>query len=257
MSDRTFSFLLHGGSKKGKTRLAATAPKPMLILDAEGGSRFLNRPLAGQTTAWRVIEWDVAQYAPPIYDGTWDICVVYVRNYQTMLSAYAWLDSGQHPFESVVVDSLSEVQQRCIDGLVGSNPMKTQDWGTLLRELSGLVRKLRDLTFHQTRPIQCIVLIAMSKQQEGRWTAFAQGQLQTALPYYIDAIGYLDVLLMDDGTGTGQTAPKRVLLLSPMPQYEAGDRTGQLPSYIVDPDIEQMINTIHGPVPQPEGAASG
>jgi len=253
--DRSLGLLLHGGSKVGKTRLAASAPKPVLILDAEGGSRFLKNPLPGQQPL-RMIEWQIDKYAPPAYDGSWDVCVVFVRNYATMQAVYAWLDSGKHDFASVVIDSLSEVQQRCIDGLVGVNPMKTQDWGTLLRELSGLVRKFRDLTFHLIKPLQCVVLVAMSRQVDGKWIPYAQGQLATTLPYYMDVIAYLQVMQLDDGSGSGVTQSHRVLMLSPEPQYEAGDRTCTLPQYLVDPDVVTMINLVH-PVHQPEGAVSG
>lgn len=256
MTDRSLGLLLHGGSKKGKTRLAASAPKPLLFLDAEGGSRFLQNPLPGQT-ALRLVYWDIDQYAPPVADGSWDVCVVYVRNYATMQKVYAWLDSGKHSFESVVIDSLSEVQQRCVDGLVGVNPMKTQDWGTLLRELSSLVRKFRDLTFHLIKPLQCVVIVAMSRQVDGRWIPYAQGQLATTLPYYMDVIAYLDVMPLDTGNGDGTTIEHRVLLMTPTHQYEAGDRTGMLPPYLVDPDILKMIDLVH-PIPTTQGAvASG
>lgn len=253
--DRSLGLLLHGGSKVGKTRLASTSPKPLLVLDAEGGSRFLKNPLPGQEPL-RLIEWDPSQWAPPVYDGTWDVCVVFVRNYSTMTTVYGWLDSGKHDFASVAIDSLSEVQQRCIDGLVGVNQMKTQDWGALLRELSSLVRKFRDLTFHPTKPLKAVTLVAMSRQIDGKYVPYAQGQLQTTLPYYMDVIAYLEVMQLDDGSNTGVTQPHRVLLLSPSDRYEAGDRTGMLPEYLVDPNVIQMIDLVH-PVPTNQGAASG
>jgi hypothetical protein len=230
---RSLSILIHGGAKVGKTTLAETAPGPRLVLDAEGGSRF---------TASRKVLWDPTQYAPPVDDGSWDTCVVYVRDFDTVQRVYQWLASGQHPFRSVVLDSISEIQQRCIDALVGTDPMMQQDWGDLLRRMSDLVRKMRDLTIHPTNPLEAVVLIAMTREVNGKWKAYMQGQIATTLPYYIDVIGYL-FTEMDTTTG----AITRQLLTAPLPSFDAGDRTGRLPDRIPNPNLSSMLDTIFGP----------
>lgn len=230
----TLSMLIHGGSKVGKTWFADTAPAPRLVLDAEGGNRF---------TPSRKIEWDPLQYAPPTYDGSWDTCVVYVRNYQTVQSVYNWLNMGEHPFRSVTMDSVSEVQQRCIDALVGTSAMQQQDWGELLRNMSSLVLQFRDLTIHPTRPIEVVTLIAMTRETVGKWKPYVQGQLAVTLPYYIDVIGYLHVATLESGQAV------RRLLVQPQMQFEAGDRTGRLAPMIDNPHIQQMLVDIYGGTP--------
>lgn len=228
---RSLGILIHGGPKIGKTTLADTAPGPKLILDAEGGSRFLRS---------RRIIWEPLSQDVPVHDGNWDTCVVYVRDYATISRVYQWLAVGQHPFRSVIIDSISETQQRCIDAIAGADQMKTQDWGELLRSISLLVRQLRDLTFHPTNPLAMVVLVAMGREVNGVHRPFMQGQIATVLPYYFDAYGYLYVEQLADGS------MMRRLLVSPHPQFEAGDRTGALPPVVDNPNLEQMLNTIYG-----------
>lgn len=228
---RGLSLLVHGHSKVGKSWLGSTTPAPRLVLDAEGGSRF--------TPGTKVV-WDPTKEAPP-EAGDWETCLVYVHDFAAVLQAYAWLNSGQHPFRSVSLDSVSEIQQRCVDSLVGTDQMKTQDWGTLLRQVSAVVRNFRDLVTHQTRPLDAVVLIAMTRQVETRWRPYVQGQLATVLPYYVDVCGYLFTEQMETG------ALRRRLLVAPHADFEAGERVGgRLGAVVDDPDVSVMINTVFG-----------
>jgi hypothetical protein len=208
-------------------------PGPKLILDAEGGSRF--------TPSKKKI-WDPMMCEPPIDDGSWDTCIVYVKDYQAVTRAYEWLASGAHPFKSVGLDSISEIQQRCVDSLVGINQMKIQDWGALLRQVSDLIRKFRDLTTHPTHPLQAVVLIAMTRQVDGKWRPHVQGQLAVVLPYYVDVTGYIFIVNDDGGK------PIRRLLVTPHDQYEAGERVGGKLGSVVDaPNVSTMLDMIYGP----------
>lgn len=235
---RRLSAIIHGASKVGKTWLSNTTPSPRLVLDAEGGVDW---------TPGNKIEWDPVTQQPPVNDGTWETCVVRVHNYQTVDFVRQWLASGQHPFKSFIMDSVSEVQQRCIDSIAGVDPMKTQDWGELLRKMSALVRECRDLTLHPTNPLTAVILIAMSKQDsEGKWKPDAQGQLFNKLPYYFDLIGYLFIQSVDNGDGNA--VKLRRLLIAPHPLYEAGERLGgRLPDVIDNPNISEMLDMIYGP----------
>ena len=223
-------FLVHGESKAGKTWLGASGELPVLILDAEGGTRFL---------PYRTVQWDGVN-TPPVHDGTWDVCIVPIRNYATLQSTYQWLNAGQHPFRTVVIDSLSEVQQRCVDGLAGVNSMSQQQWGDLLRQMSSLVRSFRDLTTHPTNPIDAVVLIAMTREVSGKRVPYVQGQLAVTLPYYIDVVGYYFTHIDESGTVV------RRLWVSPHPLFDAGDRTGQLGDVVDNPTIKWMMQRIRG-----------
>lgn len=228
------SFLVHGPSKTGKSWLADTSPSPRLVLDAEGGN-------GTRWTPSRKVFWDPLAGAPPEYDGRWDTCIVNVRSYPTVKRAYDWLNMGQHPFASATMDSVSETQQRCVDDLVGTDLMKTQDWGTLLREMSKTIRDFRDLTSHPTRPLSAVVFICMSREVNGKQKPYVQGQLSTILPYQVDVLGYLDKIPDPNQPGVSN----RFLMIQPGMAgrcYESGERVGgRLGAYLHVPDNDQTV----------------
>lgn len=230
---RRLSFLIHADSKIGKSWLADTAPAPRLCLDAEGGIDW---------TPSLKTEWDPTTQPPPVYDGTWETCVVRVKNFMTIEYVGQWLASGQHPFKSVSMDSVSEVQQRCIDAIAGADQMSTPNWGELLRKMTKLLREFRDYTLHPINSLEAVTIVAMSKQdQNGKWRPDAQGALFNKMPYYFDLIGYLFIQTMDDGTKL------RRLLCSPHQMYEAGERLGgRLPEVVDNPNITKMLDMMYG-----------
>lgn len=230
--DQTLSVLVHAHSKVGKTWFGGTTPAPRLVLDAEGGTKWL--PVN------RVI-WDPFTGPPPVWDGSWDTCIVYVREMRTVEITYQWLVSGQHTFRSIVVDSISEMQKRAKDSLVGVGGMRTQDWGDLLTQMEALIRNIRDLTLHPIRPVQAVVLIAFTREQNGRSAPYVQGQLAITMPYFLDVIGYLYPQPLEDGT------IMRRMLVSPHPLFEAGERVGGRLGAVIDaPNMEQMLHTVYG-----------
>lgn len=229
---QSVSWLIHGTSKCGKSTLADTQPRPHLHFDAEGG-------MGTRFTPSRKKLWDPTRQEPPVYDGSWDTCVVHVRDYQTVKFGYDWLNSGLHPFVSVTLDSVSEIQQRGVDSMVGKDVMKIQDWGELLREVSALVRSFRDLANHPTRPIQSVMLITMTTNKDNKWRPYVQGQLADRLPYYVDVCGYLYAVQGEDGNFV------RRLLVSQHAEFEAGERVGgRLGLFVENPNISNMIDVI-------------
>jgi hypothetical protein len=242
--NETLSILVHAGSKVGKTTLASTCPAPILILDAEGGSKFLNV---------RKIAWDPTRGGPPEYDGTWDVCVVTVRNFNDVTLAYDWLNFGGHSFRSVVIDSISETQRRCKNAVSPSGDLQGfGQWGDLLTRMDKVIRGYRDLTFHPTCPIQVAMFISETRENNGKWIPYMQGQISIALPYWMDVVGYLFVQEVPETEGAETTKEIRRLLVSPHPLYEAGERVqGRLGKVVDEPNITTMLTTIY---PQLQGA---
>lgn len=226
------SAIVYGPSKGGKSTLGDTTPAPRLVLDAEMGSRF---------TPSKKIAWDPRTQKVPEYDGTWDTALVTVRDYSTVLKAYEWLNTGQHPFKSVVLDSISEIQQRLADSLKGEDPLELRDWGEMLRKASLLVRNFRDLTTHPVKPMDAVLFIAMARQrQDGTWQPHVQGALAVTLPYFTDLLAYLAAVPGEDG------AIVRRLLIGPTTGYATGERVGgRLGHFIDNPSIADMLSTIH------------
>jgi hypothetical protein len=222
------SVLVFGPSKAGKTHLCATAPPPVLILDAEGGSRFL---------PFRKVVWSNPIQPPPDMSEA-EVCVCYVRNFGTLENVYGWLHDGKHPFRSVVIDSISEAQQRCVDAIAGQNQMTTPNWGELLRKISGLVRSYRDLLIHPTNPLDLVAFTAMERTTpEGMRVPYLQGAIANVLAYYLDIVLYLRTAPNEE-TGTLE----RKLLTKPHPNYAAGDRTNRLPNVMIDATMQDILD---------------
>jgi hypothetical protein len=234
--------MVYGESKVGKSTFAVTAPYPRLMLDVEGGHRFL--PIV-------VKYWDPLREEPPVADGTWDTVVVTVRDYDTVLKAYQWLQTGRHQFKSLIIDSISELQVKCMDQIAGSEAMKMQQWGELLRHMGGLLRDLRDLTMHPTTPLEAVVLTAMARtSQEGVYKPYLQGQLAIQAPYFYDILGA--VAVEEVPNPDPMQAPYRVrrMYVERTNKYEAGERVQGRLGAIVEQQklsVERMLDIIFGP----------
>ncbi|GAA2141734.1 hypothetical protein GCM10009760_26220 [Kitasatospora kazusensis] len=229
--------LVHGESGAGKTPVAHTAPKPLLVLDAENGSRFVHSSK---------VRWDPLTQAPP-EPGDWETCIVATRDYATLDAAYRWLASGKHPFRSVALDSLTEIQKRCKDSIAGPDEQFTEaKWGSLLARMERLMRDFRDLTMHPTNPLQAVVFVALTGEKQGKYRPLVQGGLSLSLAGFVDVIGFLYVGTDD----TGQ--PARMMLVQPTEQHVAKDRTGAITAAhgaaVPGPiDLAGLIATIYAP----------
>jgi hypothetical protein len=240
--NRSMTAVIHGESGVGKSWLGDTAPAPRLLLDAEGGSRF---------TTSRKVMWNPIADPPPEPDGTWDTCVVITREFNVVRSVFQWLNSGKHGFKSVVLDSLTEIQQRCRDSVSGTNTPTERDWGTLLIQMDSLIRQFRDLTMHPTNPLECVLFLALTKDANGKWRPSLQGQIANKLPQYVDVVGYLYVTRLNETeeVETDRNGLVRRLLIAPLDNYAAKDRTDRLSQHygstIINPNLVEMISAVY------------
>ena len=240
-TDCSLTALVYGASKSGKSTLSVTTVAPRLYFDVEAASRFL--PIQRVT-------WDPKD-PPPEDDGSWDTCVVQTRTWADVEKGYQWLASGRHPFRSVIIDSISELQNRFLEKEAGRSQPTMQVYGTAYRAIGGLVRDIRDLTVHPTNAITQVVMVAMAKQgQDGRWHPWLVGQVATVLPYLLDITGYLYIDSETDPL-TGEVTEIRKLLTRPTPDFEAGERVGgRVPRIVENPRLDQMLAQVFpGEVP--------
>lgn len=241
---RALSVLVHADTKVGKSTFGNTAPAPRLLLDAEAAYRFL--PGAK-------VFWDPITQEPPRWDGIWETCVVIVQNYGVFTRALQWLQSGQHDFMSVVIDSITEIQVKCKDEISPDGVMKIQLWGDLLTHMERSMRSFRDLTEHPTRPIQALIVTAMTEMRDGKWRPYVQGKLAVKAPYLFDVIGYMFVEDVANPNDPTQPATKvRRMLVGKNNMFEAGERVqGRLPEVVDYPTVPTMLNLVFGEI---EGA---
>jgi hypothetical protein len=219
------SLGVQGYQKQGKSSLGDTGPRPTLILDVETASFW---------TPSRKVYWDFKRETCPAWpadqraaragnpDGLWDTCIVIIHDYHDLYKLLEFLVKGLHPFNSVSMDSVTEIQQRIMWQLAGSGKMQQDDWGTLLRHVNGIIRGYRDLITHPTNKIWSVVYIMGTHfdKRMGKFRPLVQGSSQDYLPYVPDALGWLEA--GPDGS--------RWLHIGPSPLYETGDRLwGRLP----------------------------
>ncbi len=232
----------------GKTPTALTAPGPILLIAAElDGAEFI-RPD-------RQRPWDPLREQPPEDDGTWDIAVVYVTDWDVVKAAVEYLKAGAHPFQSVVIDSISELQlslkaKLWSDSRTGRGT--EQLWGFLLDDMLDTIRAIKATLRHPDNPIQAFVVTAHAEEKNGKVQPFVQGGLLPALPRIFSVIGYL---YADDEEGPSSSPEQRRLLIAPTGDIVAKDRTTSLPGgglsaaygpILTGPlDISEMLNTLN------------
>ena len=212
--------LIHGESGIGKSWFGDTAPGPRLHIDLEGRAQY--------TPSGPKILWDIASgAAPPVWDGSWNTCIVVCPDFETLNLIYQWLRSGQHPFVSVIVDSLMEAQKRCQDVVVpGIGQLDQQNWGEMLRRLEKMVRSYRDLTLIPANTVTSVIFITGSRHNDGCWEPMLQGQMKDLVPYYMDVVGYLHKQPIQQADGT--IGFQRALLIDKQPGFIAKDNTDKL-----------------------------
>lgn len=235
MSDRAISILVHGLAGSGKTTLGTTAPRPLLVLDSEMAARFIRG---------KKIKWNPLTEVPPTYDGTWDICVVTIDDFNKAQRAYEYLKAGNHPFKSVLVDSISELQAKAVELIKGRQQLQMQDWGKLLSMMAFYCRDIRDLTETDDQ-IQAVVVTATSKDYDGIIKPYLQGQIASQVPYWMDITAYMYVT--QEADENGEVRDVRNLLIGNHPNYEAKSRVPDLPPVISNPNVAEMLNVIFGP----------
>lgn len=180
---KSLSILVHGESKAGKSMIGVSGATPRLLLDVESAAHLL--PI-------NAVYWDPAT-PPPEPDGTWDTAVVNINVWDDATRTIKALQSRPHPFKSISVDSISELQNKCIDSISGLNQVKLQDWGTALRLMRSFCNEVRDLTKHPNYPFASVVVTSMSKFNDDtkQWEPYLQGQMKSVLPYLFDVNAFL------------------------------------------------------------------
>lgn len=192
MDNRKVAIAIHGWWGAGKSWFADTAPGPRLILDAEGGV---------QDTPSNKIMWRPQDEDVPTGLGPDDSVVVDVTSWADMDNAMRVLVSGEHEFESVILDSLTEIQKQLKDRLsAGPDALFDQQaWGKLLNNMEYLVRKLRDQTRPTAKRRMNLVVITGTDEEMTPKPPMFQGGLRKSYAGFFDLVGYLTTHKNSDG----------------------------------------------------------
>lgn len=240
--ERAVSMVVHGPPGVGKSTFGVSGPEPRLLLDSENSARWVRQ---------RKVRWDPMTEAPPVYDGSWELCVVKLSNWAIAQKVLEWIVSGQHPFRSVSVDSISELQVKAIEEISSGKGMKTQDWGTLLQNMGGFLRTLRDVISEGGQGIETMTLVSTSKKDaSGVLKPYLQGQLASQVPYLFDITAYLYVDQFANPQ-TGEMEEHRVLFTGTHPEYDAKCRPSGFPPTLYDPTLNTVLDLLFPPPVDP------
>lgn len=244
MAEESLSILAYGPAGGGKTTLGLTGPKPLLLLDAETASRFIPKS--------RKVTWDPMKDKPPVYDGTWEICVVKIKGWNVAQKTLEYIRSDNHPFRTVMIDSISEIQIKAKEQIKGNKAFQLQDWGVLSQNMGAFLRELRDISASDTSKIQMTYLISTAKDyvqgenQPRVWKPFLEGATAQIVPYLFDMTAYIyldEVLVNPQNPGQGSKI-QQVFFTGTHPTIEAKSRPPGVPAQLMDVTLEGLLRGI-------------
>lgn len=203
--------LTYGRSGIGKTRLCATAPRP-IIVGAEGGELSLRDQ---------------------------DVPLIRINSLDDLNRAHDWLTGpAGNDYFTLALDSISEIAEKVLANAKAGTKDGRQAYGILADQMWQTIRSFRDIKG------KCVVMTAKAqyeKDQDGvmRWGPSMPGkQLTQGLAYYFDEVFHL-------GRFRGAGGEFTALQTSADLQFDAKDRSGALEFYEY-PDLTNVFNKIYG-----------
>lgn len=208
-------ILVHGISGAGKTSLIKTLPRP-LVLSAEAGLLSLRGA---------------------------DIPYIEIHSLAELGEAYEYLftEDARKQFESVALDSISEIAEVVLsyEKKVAKDPR--QAYGATQDQMADLIRSFRDLEGYN---VYFSAKTEKDKDETGRmlWAPMMPGnKMGQALPYFFDEVFALRVEKAEDGK------TYRMIQTDTDGEWSAKDRSGNLEMW-EEPDLGAIIEKIKGDV---------
>jgi hypothetical protein len=203
----TYNVLLYGQPKSGKSTAAATAPGPILWVNAEGPGALGFARKTAHARGTQILEVAIDKRA---------------KNATSILTqVYQHVASGADPVpRTVVVDTLAKVREALIAELVVKGAKNTlQQFGEVADKLGGFINALRDL------PVNLVLLAhadLRESEEDGRIVVpLIGGKLTETVPGEVDVVAFTSPLSDENGTRYyGQLVERKGRI--------AGDRSGGL-----------------------------
>lgn len=243
------NVLVYGESGVGKTTFAASAPRPILWLDTEGGTNVISDPT--------------------------DIFVVQMTGLEDYREAVRYVRANPGKFKTVVIDSWTETQalllKEIMREVVRQDPGRDEhapkfaEWGKITNVMREIARAFRDLDTH-------LIVTALTREDTDEMTGRTKVRprmtpaLAEELPGFMDVCGYMYAVTPSKGEVGGGKAAKteeeaqadsevptedgyvRNMLLKPTGKYAAKARIPKgkpQPDFISDPTFEALHDLLH------------
>ncbi len=219
-TDGFCKFLVYGVGGSGKTVLATTMPTP-IILSAESGLLSLTK-----------------KNQLRIHGTHQNVPVILIKSVDDLSEAFAALQTPAYEqFESVVLDSVSEIAETVLSNARAKVKDPRQAYGELADKMTMLIRGFRDLPKHvyfsakQERVADASGMLLFGPSMPGK-------QLTQGIGYFFDEVFALDISPRDANGGT-----YRFLRTQGDAQWQGKDRSGQLDA-IEEPHLGKIIAKI-------------
>lgn len=206
-------LLVYGQAGAGKTSLIPTLPKP-IVLSAEGG--LLS-----------------------IQDA--DVPYIEISSMEQLKEAYAWItdtDEGKS-FESVALDSISEIAEVVLNHERKLTKDPRQAYGAMQEQMADIIRAFRDIP---NRHVYMSAKLEKSQDEMGKMLyapSMPGNKTGQSLPYFFDEV--LALRVERDAEGNVQ----RALMCDSDGAWSAKDRSGKLDAW-ESPDLGLIIKKIGG-----------
>ena len=209
LGNQGLKVLVYGQAGCGKTTLSKTLPKPV-VLSAEGGLLSLKDD---------------------------NIPFIEIKSMDDLHEAYEWVNKSKD-YESVVLDSISEIAEVVLSHEKKINKDGRAAYGEMDVQLSEIIRAFRDLNMH------VLMTAKLEKQQDemGRMLYFPSlpgNKTAQKLPYFFDEV--LALRIEKDEEGKTQ----RALMCDSDGLWLAKDRSGKLETWEA-PDLGEIIAKVGG-----------
>lgn len=208
------NFCIYGEAGAGKTVLASTAPKP-LIISAEGGLLSL------------------AKHDIPVFE---------ISRRADIDEIYDWLVMSKEAdqFETVCIDSLSEIAEVLLGDEKAITKDARQAYGVMADEMAITIRGFRDLTNKHVYFSCKLKKEVEEKTGKVSYIPSVPGKtLLQALPHFFDELFALKIGKTEDGTLYRYLQTQKDL------SWHCKDRSDNLDA-MEPPDLTHLINKIRG-----------
>lgn len=224
----TMNWLVYGHMGSGKTVLAGKLPRTLILANEKG--TIAAKRQNSKAKVWKILRWE------------------------DLVKAYEWLANNDHPFDWVVIDSVTDMQYKCIRwimrNVVKDNPKRDPDipakgdhfkWQLSMKRM---VADFNDLPVNVMWTAQ--EMVREDPEGEDIILPLIEGkdyQIASWVCAQMDVVGHLSLKKVRDAK-TKQVKVVRRLTVNESPPIFAKDRYDVLGRAVDNPDILEMLAKI-------------
>src|SRR5215467_13845474 len=231
---RQQKFLFYGEPGSRKTRLASSAPEPLIIDINDQGYDSVRRDF------------------DPNY--------VLLDRWQDLNDVYWYLQSGEHDYQTVVLDHVTNLQNVCMNFVIGDEVSRDasrdpdmpsrQSWGKVGQLMKTQIINFRNLPMN-------VIFLAQLRATEvdgGDEDVFIKlgpevsPSIQKVLTASVGTIGMMtkkDIFIRNPDTKKRRRETRTRLMIGDSEKYISKDRNHVFGEYIDGPDLTEMIERIY------------